>query len=103
MSFLLFEPAFPRSLRYCLRSAHGLLERIWGSSRPGAHKRPSIARLDHLLEWLDEEASRLDVKEIHKLLTTVVDETIAICSHVSREIQGPAHAGMAAMAAERPE
>jgi uncharacterized alpha-E superfamily protein len=31
---LLFEPAFPQSLRYCLRSGQGLLERIWGQPHP---------------------------------------------------------------------
>lgn len=89
VSFLLFEPAFPRSLRYCLRSGQGLLERIWGQPHPHEVPRASIGRLEHLLEWLDDAEKELDLGEIHKLLTTVVDETSMICTHIAREIQGP--------------
>jgi uncharacterized alpha-E superfamily protein len=89
VSFLVFEPAFPRSLRYCLKSGLGLLERIWGEPHPHEVPRASIGRLAHLLEWLDDAEKELDLGEIHKLLTTVVDETSMICTHVAREIQGP--------------
>lgn len=50
---------------------------------------PSRARVAALLQWLDAQALSLDMAQIHKLLTHVVDETTAICAHVSEEIQGP--------------
>jgi uncharacterized alpha-E superfamily protein len=92
VSFLLFEPSFPRSLRYCLRSGHGLLLRIWDESAPGEPPHPSLRRFEHLLAWLDEQAGVLEIGQMHKLLTTVVDETSAICNCISQEIQGPPRA-----------
>jgi uncharacterized alpha-E superfamily protein len=105
VEFLLFEPDFPRSLRYCLRSGHGLLQRIWGKPGPGEAARPSVTRFTNLLAWLDDQALQLDVGAIHKLLTTVVDETSAICSQISQEILGPdpRRAKSVSVAAERPE
>jgi uncharacterized alpha-E superfamily protein len=92
VAFLLFEPSFPRSLRYCLRSADGLLRRIWPNEGAGSTLPPSRARVAALLQWLDAQALSLDMGQIHKLLTHVVDETAAICAHVSEEIQGPPQA-----------
>ena len=92
VSFLLFEPTFPRSLRYCLRSGQGLLLRVWEASGDMPH--PSIERLARLLDWLDDQAAAPEVGQIHKLLTTVVDETSAICSSISQEIQGPSRASV---------
>ena len=98
--FLLFEPAFPRSLRYCLRAARSLLSEIWPSAtltEPVAHpmrssvvERRSPQRTEELCDWLDERAKTFaSVSGIHELLTTVVDETGAICMQISAEIQGP--------------
>lgn len=89
VDFLVFEPDFPRSLRYCLRSGHALLRRIWGEHDAGERTRAPIARLEHLLEYLDDESERLHFGAIHMLLTTVVDETAAICTQILREIAGP--------------
>jgi uncharacterized alpha-E superfamily protein len=90
VGFLLFEPAFPRSLRYCLKSGHDLLLRIWNGHGDTPHA--SIERLARLLQWLNEQSTAPDLGQIHKLLTTVVDEATAICSAVSQEIQGPPRA-----------
>ena len=88
VAFLLFEPAFPRSLAYCLRSSQGLLARIWGEPVDG--KAPeSMLRMNELVTWLARQSTTLDLGQMHKLLTHVVDETSAICSHISLEIQGP--------------
>jgi uncharacterized alpha-E superfamily protein len=89
LEFLLFSPEFPRSLRYCLRSAYGLLRRIWSDPNDDPEMHLSLARLGSLLDWLDLRAHTLDVSLIHEFLTYVVDETSAVCDHVSREIQGP--------------
>jgi uncharacterized alpha-E superfamily protein len=109
VSFLLFEKAFPRSLTYCLATARPLLRRIWPdrpvttqsqtqsqgtqvqSSRPlpGHSQRPSLARLDALLTWLEGQRESFDMAKIHAILTHVVDETSAVCTMISAEIQGP--------------
>jgi len=89
LEFLLFSPEFPRSLRYCLRSAYGLLRRVWSDPNDDPEMHLSLARLGSLLDWLDLRASTLDVSLIHGFLTYVVDETAAVCDSVGREIQGP--------------
>lgn len=93
VKFLLFSPSFPRALRYCLRSGHSMLRRIWPEPVPSGRGRPSIERLDSLLARLDEqEQDGVDLGQLHELLTYVVDETSATCMHIAREIQGPDHA-----------
>jgi uncharacterized alpha-E superfamily protein len=88
-SFLLCEPTFPRSLRYCLTSSRKLLESIWPQP---AKEHASVARLGALLDWLDEREPELDGHDdIHSLLTHIIDEAAAICTLVETEIQGPAH------------
>ena len=97
--FLLFEPAFPRSLRYCLRSARSLLSEIWPEATPEPVAEPmrssvvdrrSPRRTAELCELLDDRAKTFaTVNNIHELLTTVVDETGAIAMQISSEIQGP--------------
>jgi uncharacterized alpha-E superfamily protein len=88
VSFLLFEPNFPRSLRYCLRSGQSLLSRIW---EPGMGEPPHASqdRLAELLLWLNAHAAAPELTRIHQLLTHVVDETSAICTLISQEIEGP--------------
>ena len=91
VAFLLLEPTFPRSLYYCLQSAHGLLRRIWKvESDDISHG--SLVRTEALLAWLQAQGNEPELSQIHKLLTHVVDETSAICSQVSHEIQGPPRA-----------
>jgi uncharacterized alpha-E superfamily protein len=88
-SFLLFEPMFPRSLRYCLRSSRSILHEIWPEAAP---ERDAPAHTDALCAWLDDRASQRLPRSIHALLTHVVDETSAICNEVATEIQGPPRA-----------
>jgi uncharacterized alpha-E superfamily protein len=89
LEFLLLSPDFPRSLRYCLRSAYGLLRRVWSGPSDDFELHQSIAQLGELLEWLDLRADNLDLSIIHELLTHVVDQTGGICKQVMQEIQGP--------------
>lgn len=89
VGFLLFEPSFPRSIAYCLKSSQGLLKRIWGEPAAGEAAPLSITQMQALIDWLDGQTKTLDLAQMHKLLTHVVDETTTVCSHISREIQGP--------------
>lgn len=87
VEFVLFEPTFPRSLLYCLRTASQLLARIWNPSEsPG---RTSLTRLDALIRWLEAQSADFDLGSIHHVLTRVVDDTAEVCSLVGREILGP--------------
>jgi uncharacterized alpha-E superfamily protein len=85
VTFLVFEPKFPRSLRYCLQSALSTLNSIWPQ---GDDERASRATLVRLLGWIDEQ--QLQSADVHELLTHIIDETSTICTHIAAEIQGPA-------------
>lgn len=87
VEFVLFEPGFPRSIHYTLKAAAEQLGRIW--SEP---THTSRARLASLVAWLASQKGELELSQIHAVLTYVVDETSAICSRISEEIQGPARA-----------
>ncbi|HEY6475630.1 MAG TPA: alpha-E domain-containing protein [Polyangia bacterium] len=90
LAFLLFDERFPRSLRYCLRSALGLIKRL-----PSARSGGILAarkRLDALDRWLDaQEKSGGQVSE-HALLTKVVDEITGACGEVQGGYEGEAPA-----------
>ena len=51
--FLLFENRFPRSLRYCVRSALGLIKRLPSTGNRGIAD--ARKRLDALDQWLDAQ------------------------------------------------
>jgi uncharacterized alpha-E superfamily protein len=85
VEFVLFENAFPRSIRYCLKAAGEQISRIWTEPTHTSRK-----RLASLLAWLESQEKEVELGQIHPLLTYVVDETAAICSRISEEIQGPA-------------
>jgi len=86
-AFLILEPQFPRSVRYCVRSAY---ERLCAIRPIHAHHLPggqTIERLRVLDEWLaglTPDAIQPDA--VHDLLTHVVDEVSSICNGVSQEI-----------------
>jgi uncharacterized alpha-E superfamily protein len=85
-SFLLFEAQFPRSLRYCLRSALSIMEQIW--PREGVAARP-IAALHALGSWFDALEPVARTLSIHELLSGVVDRTSGVCALLGQEILGP--------------
>jgi uncharacterized alpha-E superfamily protein len=88
-AFLILEPRFPRSVRYCVRSAY---ERLCAIRPPEEHALPggrSVERLGALDAYLARHSTAgLDPHEIHELLTHVVDEVHAICAEIGRELLG---------------
>ncbi|HEX4404803.1 MAG TPA: alpha-E domain-containing protein [Polyangia bacterium] len=87
VEFLLFEERFPRSLRYCVRSAVGLVRRIWPEQLASIGGAP-LARLAALDDWLGERKRDLLPSSIHDLLTHVVDEVALTCSETRQAISG---------------
>ena len=86
VSFLLFEARFPRSLRYCLRTALALFRRL-ALTRSGGTT-AARARLEALDRWLDQqEKDGLPLSE-HALLTHVVDEIGASCGELQGAFEG---------------
>jgi uncharacterized alpha-E superfamily protein len=85
--FLLFEAGFPRSVRYCLRSAHESLCKILAPTTPGQPGEQGLAQLVRLCQWLEHKAQGpLDESGLHGLVTHVVDETDALCTSLGREL-----------------
>jgi uncharacterized alpha-E superfamily protein len=83
--FLVSEPAFPRSVAYCVHSAY---ERLCDIRPPELAELPggaSLARLRALDEWVTAQAPALLV---HELLTHVVDEVHEICGTLGTELLG---------------
>jgi len=87
VSFLLFEARFPRSLRYCVRSAVGLARRL---AEAGARKGavPALGRVEALDSWLDAQERAGLPLSVHALLTHVVDEVSASCDELQQGLGG---------------
>jgi uncharacterized alpha-E superfamily protein len=89
--FLILEPRFPRSVRYCVHSAY---ERLCEIRPPAEHELPggrSQERLRVLDAWLAEKTpASLAGDATHDVLTHVVDEVHAICDEVGQEFLGVA-------------
>jgi uncharacterized alpha-E superfamily protein len=87
VSFLVFEARFPRSLRYCVRSAHALAVRLDGSRDKGAVTAARL-RLEALDRWLDTQEEKDIPLSVHALLTHVVDEASTACQEIQRGVEG---------------
>ncbi|HEX3695477.1 MAG TPA: alpha-E domain-containing protein [Polyangia bacterium] len=87
VSFLIFENRFPRSLRYCLRSALAMAQRIWPASDARADG-GAVERLQALDHWLDAQQKQSPPTSIHELLTHIVDQTSLTCQAVQRGMSG---------------
>jgi uncharacterized alpha-E superfamily protein len=90
-SFLFFEDQFPRSLRYCLRSALATMRQLRPTiARAGEGAPPaSLRELEALCAWFDASAPQLRTTSIHELLTGVIDRTSDVCSLLLGEMLGP--------------
>lgn len=90
-AFLLLEGRFPRSVRYCVRSATERLAEI----RPPAEDLPgekAWRRLRQLDEWLAQLVPAAVARTTHDVLTHVVEETAAVCDDLHAELFAPAPA-----------
>jgi len=87
--FLVSEPAFPRSIAYCVHSAYS---RLCDIRPPEAHDLPGGAALERLRvldTWVaGHGAKSIAETGVHDLLTHVVDEVHEICETVGRELLG---------------
>jgi len=87
--FLVFEPLFPRSVRYCVQ---GAVERLGRIRPPQEHDLPGARpheRLRALDAWIAaREREPLDARAIHDLLTEVVDEAHQVCDEIGRDLLG---------------
>lgn len=87
--FLISEDAFPRSIAYCVHSAH---DRLCAIRPPDRHELPggvSLERLRVLDTWVAaRRAEPLAGEAVHDLLTHVVDEVHEICGTLGRELLG---------------
>ena len=87
--FLVSEPAFPRSIAYCVHSAYG---RLCDIRPPDHHTLPggvSLERLRVLDSWIRaREQEPLSGTAVHDVLTHVVDEVHEICGTLGKELLG---------------
>jgi uncharacterized alpha-E superfamily protein len=91
VTFLLFEDRFPRSLRYCLRSAIMLARRLTKpNQKTGAAG--ALARLTALDHWLDEQEKQEIPQDIHALLTHLIDESSMAGVDLQAGLEGDAPA-----------
>jgi uncharacterized alpha-E superfamily protein len=89
--FLVSEPAFPRSIAYCVHSAY---DRLCDIRPPEQHGLPGGASLEQLRvldTWVAARAKEpLAGPAVHELLTHVVDEVHEICGLLGKELLGAA-------------
>jgi uncharacterized alpha-E superfamily protein len=85
--FLLFEPIFPRSLLYCIRSTLSVMLRAWPEP-VGPLQALAIERIRALEVWLQGQESNDLPENIHELLTHVIDEVSLTCAAVQRAMSG---------------
>jgi len=88
VSFLLFEARFPRSLRYCVRSALALARRLGADSGGKGAVTAAHLRLEALDRWLDEQEGQEIPLSVHALLTHVVDEASTAGQELQQGVEG---------------
>ena len=101
-AFLILEPRFLRSIRYCVHSAYERLCAIRPPEDEGIPGGQTLERLRVLDEWLGEmRGESLDPHAVHEVLTHVVDETAGVCNDLAREVFGYGAAAIPAPAPSR--
>jgi uncharacterized alpha-E superfamily protein len=87
--FLLFDRSFPRAVLYNLDNTRELLSQL-GQSDPPLLVRSSWQRLDRVRGSLLQMGGAV-VQELglHKVLTSVVDDTAALCDAIHNDYLGP--------------
>jgi uncharacterized alpha-E superfamily protein len=91
-AFLLFEREFPRSLAYCVKSAHRYLVEFHPPGTQGLPGAETVAHSTKLLELLQPEALSAPGATVHGLLTQVVEQTGVLCDSLAAEFFGAARA-----------
>ena len=87
-AFLILERRFPRSIRYCVRSAY---DRLCAIRPPADGHLPggrSLEALHALDAWVDGLTPEDLGGRIHHLLTHVVDEVSSVCDKIGTELLG---------------
>lgn len=96
-SFLILEPRFPRSVRYCASYARQRLAAICAAPAEGELRAPTggapgqraLARLEELERWLERlPPESLCGGQVHEVLTHVVGEAHRVCEDVGGELLG---------------
>ena len=86
-TFLVFESRFPRSIAYCVGSAHDRLRALVAPDQEAGQL--ALKRLRGLDDWLRAiAAAPFETSSLHGLLTHVVDESAAIFESIGRELLG---------------
>jgi len=98
VSFLVYEARFPRSLRYCVRSALALSRRLDATGGKGAVTEARV-RLEALDRWLDSQEDKEIPLSIHALLTHVVEEASTACQELQQGVEGATAVAAAAQKA----
>ncbi len=90
--FLILEPAFPRSIRFCVHHASRRLASIRSPEELVLPKLESQGRLRRLEDFIAQQPRWREGGEgLHQLLTHIVEETTAACAELGRELlAGPA-------------
>jgi uncharacterized alpha-E superfamily protein len=87
--FLISESQFPRSIAYCIHSAHDRLCAIRPAEKHDLPGGISLERLRVLDAWVAARSKDpLGGRSVHELLTHVVDEVHAICGTLGKELLG---------------
>jgi uncharacterized alpha-E superfamily protein len=86
VNFLIFEERFPRSLRYCTRSALSVTGRVWHEAEAVVGAR-ALNRLQALDRWLADHQEKPNAS-IHDLLTHIVDQVSLVCQDVQDCLSG---------------
>ena len=86
--FLFGEPRFPRSIAYCVRSAHDRL-RALVSTEEGEPGHVALRRLHALDEWVRDNDTP-QASSLHGMLTHVVEESAAVFDLIGTELLGHA-------------
>jgi uncharacterized alpha-E superfamily protein len=87
--FLLFDRAFPRAVLYNLDTVRDLLARL-RESDPSGLQRPSSQRLERLRgSLLQMNGAIVQELGVHKVLTSIVDDTAALCGAIHSDYLDP--------------
>jgi uncharacterized alpha-E superfamily protein len=86
-AFLILEPKFPRSIRFCLHHACRRLASIRSPDEAVLPKLASHRRLRALESFIDEQPRWLEGREsLHGWLTHIVEETASACEELGLEL-----------------